>query len=67
MPNITKRSLFRIGDGGLALTIPKTWWTYYHLQPGDKVDVISNDELVVRLPSTRWPLSKENVENRDTT
>lgn len=48
MPSITERSLIRMGDGGLVITIPKSWAEYYSLRPGDKVEVIANGILRVR-------------------
>lgn len=45
--NVYKRSLIRVGDGGLSLIIPKSWASYYHLQPGDIVRVKTNGKLVV--------------------
>jgi len=48
MPSVTTRSLIRMGDGGLVITIPKSWAQYYKLKPGDKVEVITNGILRVR-------------------
>lgn len=45
--NVFERSLIRIGDGGLTLIIPKSWASYYQLQPGDIVRVKTNKKLVV--------------------
>ena len=49
MANLTKRSLFPIGDGGFAITIPKPWCTCCNLKPKDKIVAISNGFLVL------WP------------
>ena len=57
MPSITERSLIRMGDGGLVITIPKSWAEYYKLKPGDKVVVIANGYLQVR------PKEKHGVEH----
>lgn len=48
MPSVTTRSLVRMGDGGLVITIPKSWAEYYKLKPGKQVEVIANGELRVR-------------------
>lgn len=48
MPNSVERSLFKIGDGGLAVTIPKSWWSYYGLKPADKVAIITNGSLTMK-------------------
>ncbi len=47
MPTLTKRTLIKFGDNGLVLTIPKAWIDYYHLEPGDKLEVIANGELTI--------------------
>lgn len=49
MGHITKRSLFPIGDGGFAITVPKSWCTYYDLKPKDRLIAIS-DRFVFLLP-----------------
>ena len=49
MPVIFERKLFKIGEGGIAVTLPKAWINYYGLKPGDKVDVIINNEIVIRM------------------
>jgi len=51
MPTLVLRKLVRFGQSGLVLTIPKGWARYHGLEPGDKVEVIANRDLVVRLES----------------
>lgn len=46
MANLTKRSIFPIGDGGIAVTIPKSWASFYGLKAKDKLIGISNGVLV---------------------
>lgn len=48
MPSITKRSLIRLGQNGLGVTLPKAWADYYRLKPGDKITVIANRRLVIK-------------------
>ena len=48
MPILVERSLFKIG-GGFAVTLPKEWVRNNNLKPGDKVEVIANREVTVRL------------------
>ena len=48
MPTITERSLIRLGQNGLTLTLPKAWADYYQLKPGDKVMVVANRRLVIK-------------------
>jgi len=49
MASITERSLIRFGQKGLAITLPKAWVDYYQLKPGDKVRVVANRRLVIKL------------------
>lgn len=49
MPIKVERTLFKIGEGGFAVTLPKAWINYYHLEPGDKVEIIANDDLIIRV------------------
>lgn len=46
MANLTKRSIFPIGDGGIAVTIPKSWASFYQLKAKDKLIGISDGVLV---------------------
>ncbi len=48
MPNLSERSLIKMGNGGLVVSIPRAWWRYYGLKAGDRVTVISNGELRIR-------------------
>lgn len=47
MPIVVQRSLFKTGDS-LAVTLPKAWIRGHHLRPGDKVDIIADDDLSIR-------------------
>ena len=49
MPIKVERILFRVGEGSLAVTLPKAWITYNHLKPGDTVEVIVNEGVLVRI------------------
>ena len=49
MPIKVERILFRVGEVSLAVTLPKAWVTYNNLKPGDKVDVIVNDGVLVQV------------------
>ena len=42
MPIKVERILFRVGEGSLAVTLPKAWVVYNRLKPGDTVEVIVN-------------------------
>jgi antitoxin component of MazEF toxin-antitoxin module len=42
-----QRPLFKTGES-LAVTLPKAWTKYFHLSAGDKVEIVINEELVIR-------------------
>ncbi len=60
MPTLTKRKLIAMGRGGLVITVPKAWWDYYGLKPGDELEVIANGELIIRPPKRRGKKSGQN-------
>jgi len=49
MPIKVERRLFRVGEGSLAVTLPKAWVVYNRLKPGDRVELIVNDGVTVRI------------------
>ncbi len=49
MPIKVERILFRVGEGSLAVTLPKPWVIYNRLKPGDTVEVIVNDGVTVHI------------------
>ena len=49
MPIKVERILFRVGEGSLAVTLPKAWATYNRLKPGDTVEVIANDGVLINV------------------
>ena len=49
MPIQVERILFRVGEGSLAVTLPKAWVIYNRLKPGDTVEVIVNDGVTVHI------------------
>lgn len=49
MPIIkAERTLFRVGENSYAVTLPKSWIVYKGLKYGDVVEVIANDDVIVR-------------------
>ena len=58
MPIMVERILFRIGEGSLAVTLPKAWVVYNRLKPGDKVEVIVNDGVHVRVKDRPTAINK---------
>jgi len=47
MLTLVERSLFKTGNS-LAVTLPIRWLRRHHLGPGDMVEVILGDDLVIR-------------------
>ena len=61
MPIKVERVLFKIGEGGFAVTLPKAWIRYYNLKPGDRVEIIANKDLIIQVKD------KTNKDNEATT
>ena len=49
MPIKVERILFRVGEGSLAVTLPKPWVIYNRLKPGDRVEVIVNNGVRIHV------------------
>ena len=49
MPIKVERILFRAGESSVAVILPKAWIVYNRLKPGDKVEVIVNDGVHIRV------------------
>jgi bifunctional DNA-binding transcriptional regulator/antitoxin component of YhaV-PrlF toxin-antitoxin module len=60
MPIRVERILFKIGEGGIAITLPKAWINYYHLKPGDRVEIIAEKDLIIQIkePDTKDAATK---------
>ena len=52
MPILVERSLFKTGES-LAVTLPKAWTRYFQLRAGDKVEIVVNDDLKIRIKKER--------------
>jgi bifunctional DNA-binding transcriptional regulator/antitoxin component of YhaV-PrlF toxin-antitoxin module len=48
MPCLTERTVLDLRQGSYAVCLPRAWFRYYGLKPGDKVDVIANGEITIR-------------------
>ena len=55
MPTKVERILFKVGEGSLAVTLPKPWVVYNHLKAGDTVEVITNDGVLIRVKAKPEP------------
>ena len=60
MPIKVERILFRIGEGSLAVTLPKAWVVYNQLKPGDIVELIVNDVVTVLVKEKSVEQDKTN-------
>ena len=58
MPIKVERILFRVGEGSLAVTLPKPWVIYNRLKPGDTVEVIVNDGVLIRVKEKPGTVNK---------
>ncbi len=47
MAQLVERTIFRIGEGAVAVTLPIGWIRYAGLKPGDKVEIVINDDHVL--------------------
>ena len=48
MPTLTERSVIDMGQGSYIITLPKAWIRYFGIKPGDKLEVITNDDLIIK-------------------
>ena len=49
MAQLVDRVIFRIGEGAVAVTLPIGWIRYAGLKPGDRVEIVINDDhLIIR-------------------
>ncbi len=48
MQILVERTVFKIGEGSLAVTLPKAWIKYNRLKPGDKVEITADETLIIR-------------------
>jgi len=66
MASIREGSLIKFGDGGLVISVPIAWARFHGLRPGDKVDVITNGELRVRLRNQTKKITAESSKKEET-
>jgi len=48
VPTLTERSVIDMGQGSYIITLPKAWVRYFGIKPGDKLEVITNGDLIIR-------------------
>jgi AbrB family looped-hinge helix DNA binding protein len=55
MPTLQLRSVIDMGQGSYVITLPKPWLRYFGIRPGDKLEIETNGELIVRIPKRKKP------------
>lgn len=53
MPTLNERAVINLGQGSYVITLPKAWLRYFGIKPGDRLEVITNGELIIRPPRQR--------------
>lgn len=48
MPQKDVRKILKIGKSSLAVALPKGWFRYNNLKPGDSVEVITDHAIEIR-------------------
>jgi antitoxin component of MazEF toxin-antitoxin module len=43
-----ERTLFKVGEDSFAVTLPKAWISYKQLKHGDMVEVLVDEDVVIR-------------------
>lgn len=61
MPTLTERSVIDMGQGSYIITLPKDWCRYFKVRPGDRLVVIADCDLTIRIKE------KRGGENRNST
>ncbi|MFC1910289.1 AbrB/MazE/SpoVT family DNA-binding domain-containing protein [Chloroflexota bacterium] len=48
MPIVIERAVFKVGEDSYALTIPKAWISSKKIKHGDLVEIVIDDEIIIR-------------------
>ena len=43
-----EKTLFKVGEDSFAVTLPKAWISYKQLKHGDMVEVLVDEDVVIR-------------------
>lgn len=60
MEIVTQRSVINLGQGSYIITLPKVWCDYLGIRPGQRLEVIANEDLTIRVKKS----GKTNSENK---
>ena len=50
MPTLVERTVIDMGQGSYIITLPMPWLRYFKIQPGDKLEIITDGDLIIRRP-----------------
>lgn len=50
MPTLVERTVIDMGQGSYIITLPKPWLRYFGIQPGDKLEIETDGDLIIRRP-----------------
>lgn len=53
MPTLVERTVIDMGQGSYIITLPKPWLRYFGIQPGDKLEIETNGDLIIRRPKRK--------------
>ena len=62
MSLLVERTIFRTGEGSFAITLPIGWIRHTGLRQGHKVEIVINDDLVIR--AKKRSQSKQEISSR---
>ena len=48
MPHKETRKIIKVGDTSFAVILPRAWLRYFNLDNDDRVEVISNSDVVIK-------------------
>lgn len=63
MSLLVERTVFRTGEASVAVTLPIAWVRYVGLQPGHKVEIVIDDDLIIRARGKRREKGKYLYKN----
>jgi len=53
MPTLVEQTVIDVGQGRCIITLPKPWFRYFGIQPGDKLEIETDEDLIIRHPRRR--------------
>lgn len=61
---IERRKLIRFGDGGIVVSVPKSWINKHKLKIGDEVYVLASSKITM-FPPTKEFIDEVNLKNQE--